>query len=76
MVSTLQAWKLCRAKPETGWTTVKNGGKLTMKTHRHRNEVNIIVYLKYEYLRQLFFFFFFLSGCFVVLKMSIQRLCV
>lgn len=58
VVSTLQAWKLCRAKPETGWTTVKNGGKLTMKTHRHRNEVNIIVYLKYEYLRQLFFFFF------------------
>lgn len=58
MVSTLQAWKLCRAKPETGWTTVKNGGKLTMKTHRHRNEVNIIVYLKYEYLRQLFFFLF------------------
>lgn len=26
--------------------------KLTTKTHRHRNEVNISVYLKYEYLQQ------------------------
>jgi len=71
--------EIVRAKPDTGWTTVKNGGKRTMKTNRHKNEVNMIVYLKYEYLRNCFLFifvFFSLSGCFVVLEMSIQRLYV